>query len=74
MSLPGYKTCMLPPLRFASDGKEYKHQVAIAASLKVFMLTTEARQDLLLSEDRYVTTNPQNRARLGREAKSYDWE
>lgn len=47
MAIPDYQTCMLPLLRFASDGKEHQLKDAVDHLAKEFGLTPNELQKFL---------------------------
>ncbi|WP_227742132.1 MULTISPECIES: restriction endonuclease [unclassified Janthinobacterium] len=49
MSIPDYQTVMLPLLRLAADGKEYRSRDAIECLTQDFALTDEERSEMLPS-------------------------
>jgi restriction system protein len=57
MPIPDYQTCMLPLLKFASDGKAHKLLEATAALSDQFHLTPEERGLLLPSGTQYIIAN-----------------
>lgn len=57
MSIPDYQTCMLPLLKFASDGKAHKLSEAITVLSDQFQLTIEEREQLLPSGTQFIIAN-----------------
>ena len=57
MAIPDYQTCMLPLLKYASDGKIHKLADAISAISDQFNLTTEERETLLPSGTQILIAN-----------------
>ncbi len=57
MSIPDYQTCMLPLLKFASDGKAHKVAEAVDSLSNQFHLTPEERETLLPSGTQYIIAN-----------------
>jgi hypothetical protein len=57
MAIPDYQTCMLPLLRFASDGKEQQLKDAIEQLAKEFGLTANELQEFLPSGQQPVFIN-----------------
>jgi restriction system protein len=49
MAIPDYQACMLPLLRFASDGKEHQLKDAAEQLAKEFNLTAKELQEFLPS-------------------------
>ena len=57
MPIPDYQSCMLPLLRFSSDGKEHQLKDAIQALADEFSLSEEDRNEFLPSGQQAVFTN-----------------
>lgn len=57
MSIPDYQTCMLPLLKYASDGEAHKFTDAIDELSSVFKLTEQEREALLPSGTQFVMAN-----------------
>jgi restriction endonuclease Mrr len=57
MAIPDYQTCMLPQLRFASDGKEQQLKDAVEQLAKEFGLTANELQEFLPSGQQPVFIN-----------------
>lgn len=57
MAIPDYQTCMLPLLKYASDGKIHKLADAISAISDQFNLTTAERETLLPSGTQILIAN-----------------
>jgi restriction system protein len=57
MSIPDYKTLMLPILKLAANGKEHKFNQAVDQLAYEFGLTTEERNELLPSGSQAVFNN-----------------
>lgn len=57
MSIPDYQTCMLPLLKFASDGTPHRLQDAIASLSDQFNLSKSERKELLPSGTQFVMAN-----------------
>src|SRR5437870_2646231 len=57
MAIPDYQRCMLPLLRFASDGKEHQLKDAALALAKEFSLTPEEISEFLPSGQQPVFIN-----------------
>ncbi len=57
MPIPDYQTCMLPLLKFASDGKAHKLSEATEALSTQFQLSIEEQETLLPSGTQYIMAN-----------------
>lgn len=57
MSIPDYQTCMLPLLKYASDGEAHKLADAIDALSSIFKITETEREALLPSGTQFVMAN-----------------
>jgi restriction system protein len=57
MTIPDYQALMLPVLKTASDGKEYKFTQLVEELADQFNLTTEERNELLPSGSQAIFTN-----------------
>ena len=57
MAIPDYQTLMLPLLRFAADGQEYRNRDAVIALADELRLTDEERAELQPSGRQPVFTN-----------------
>jgi restriction system protein len=57
MAIPDYQTCMLPLLKFYSDGQEHTFREALEALTKEFHLTDEERREMLPSGQQEVFKN-----------------
>ncbi len=57
MSIPDYQTCMLPLLKFASDGKAHRLTDAIESLSSFFNLTTDEREAVLPSGTQFIMAN-----------------
>ncbi|AEJ02494.1 restriction endonuclease [Nitrosomonas sp. Is79A3] len=57
MTIPDYQALMLPVLKTASDGKEYKFSQLVEELADQFNLTTEERNELLPSGSQAIFTN-----------------
>lgn len=57
MTLPDYQALMLPVLKIASDGKEYKFSQLVEELADQFNLTPEERSELLSSGSQAIFTN-----------------
>jgi len=57
VSIPDYQTLMLPLLRFAADGREYRFREVIEALATEFLLTDNERSELLPSGAQPVFDN-----------------
>ena len=57
MPIPDYQSCMLPLLRFSSDGKEHQLKDAIESLADEFSLSEEDRNEFLPSGQQAVFTN-----------------
>lgn len=57
MTIPDYQALMLPVLKTASDGKEYKFSQLVEELANQFNLTTEERNELLPSGSQAIFTN-----------------
>lgn len=57
MAIPDYQTCMLPLIRFASDGEEHQLKEAVEQLAKEFGLTASELQEFLPSGQQPVFIN-----------------
>ena len=57
MAIPDYQACMLPLLRFASDGKEHQLKDAAEQLAKEFGLTANELQEFLPSGQQPIFMN-----------------
>lgn len=57
MAIPDYQTLMLPVLKLASDGNEYKLSLAVEELANEFSLSSEERNELLPSGTQAVFNN-----------------
>lgn len=57
MPIPDYQSCMLPLLRYASDGAEHALKEAVAALAEEFHLTEEEKSEYLPSGQQTVIQN-----------------
>ncbi len=57
MAIPDYQSLMLPILKLASDGKEYRYRDAVETLAEIFQLTEEERNTLLPSGNQAVFDN-----------------
>jgi restriction system protein len=57
MAIPDYQTLMLPLLRFARDGKEYRFRDAVESLAQICNLTEAERAELLPSGTAYLFDN-----------------
>jgi len=57
MSIPDYQSCMLPLLRYASDGTEHALKEAVAALAEEFRLTEDEKSEYLPSGQQTVIQN-----------------
>ena len=57
MPIPDYQSCMLPLLRFASDGAEHALKEAVAALAEEFRLTEDEKSEYLPSGQQTVIQN-----------------
>ena len=57
MAIPDYQSCMLPLLKFYSDGQEHTFREAIEALAKEFELTEQEKREMLPSGQQEIFDN-----------------